>query len=228
MISKQIKQAILNGKFALTRGGHKVKFIGKANSLIQPYMFAYFKENDVIEHVLNLKEDLQRFSHEENEFDIVGLWEDRIDPFNLARALKGEPVKLRNGAKAFVKYVMPSDFEGSYPINGFMKDPNDLGVYVTRSWNLEGKYNEGFQEHAYDIIGMWKEPKTKTETVNPTLPRPLERPSDEMWFISFVWGEPVKSTFDKYSISQTDFARGIYFASREEAQAWLDAIRGKI
>lgn len=184
MISEQIKQAILNGKFALTRGGHKVKFIGEANSLIQPYMFAYFKENDVIEYVLNLKENLQRFSHEENEFDIIGLWEERVDPFDLARALKGEPVKLRNGAKAFVKFVMPEGYTGYYPLTGYMPDPDEEDGFDIESWTLEGKALASQNKCNNDIIGMWKEPIPVSKNIAVECPRKLKDPKNEMWFIN--------------------------------------------
>ena len=56
--------------------------------------------------------------------DIVGLWEDKLEAFNLERALNGEPVKLRCGLKAYIKYVMPPEYKGSYPIRGYIIDPS--------------------------------------------------------------------------------------------------------
>ena len=62
--------------------------------------------------------------------------------FNLDAALNGEPVMLRNGGKAVVKYNLLNEVEKLevrdtvYPLIGYRFD----GIYInTTSWNLTGK-----------------------------------------------------------------------------------------
>lgn len=76
MVTEQDKQAILNGALAQVRDGRKCKFIGEVSGVIHVYKFAYFNDEDKIEHILDLDRNLERFSGEETRFDIVGLWED--------------------------------------------------------------------------------------------------------------------------------------------------------
>lgn len=37
-------------------------------------------------------------SKKEHNLDVIGLWENRLEPFDLQRALAGESVMLRNGS----------------------------------------------------------------------------------------------------------------------------------
>lgn len=94
--------------------------------------------------------------------------------FNLDAALNGEPVILKNGKKAVVKYNLLNEVEklevrdAEYPLIGHRFD----GIYInTTSWSLTGK-SVHLATMEYDIIGMWEEPKLTSEQV-------LEKAYDE-------------------------------------------------
>lgn len=93
-----------------------------------------------------------------------------MKPFDLEKALEGEPVKLRNGCKAYVL----SDLRDLFTIDCGSKRCL-IGVYAVEGnpsafewvarWKLSGKYYERIQESEYDIVGMWEEPKLTTEEI---------------------------------------------------------------
>lgn len=98
MISEQDKQAILKGAYGITREGNKVKFIGEReinNGF--PYHFVILSQNDKILGSLGLTKNLTNQPEQESIHDVVGLWKDKPEPFDLERALLGEPVKLMDG-----------------------------------------------------------------------------------------------------------------------------------
>lgn len=87
--------------------------------------------------------------------------------FDLDAALNGEPVILRNGEKAVVKYNLLNEVEkleerdAKYPLIGYRFD----SIYInTTSWSLTGK-SVHWETMGYDIIGMWEEPKLTSEQV---------------------------------------------------------------
>ena len=87
--------------------------------------------------------------------------------FDLDAALNGEPVILRNGEKAVVKYNLLNEVEklevrdAEHPLIGYRFD----GIYInTTSWSLTGK-SVHWNTMEYDIIGMWEEPKLTSEQV---------------------------------------------------------------
>ena len=104
--------------------------------------------------------------------------EEPMKPFDLEKALQGEPVLLRNGRKGFVFYRIPDQYK--FPIEGeviyklkgitlnkegFIDDPNI-------SWTLDGYYDTSFDDSSDDIIGMWEEPKL-------TIPELMEKALNE-------------------------------------------------
>lgn len=87
--------------------------------------------------------------------------------FNLDAALNGEPVILRNGKKAVVKYNLLNELEklevrdAEHPLIGYRFD----GIYInTTSWSLTGK-SVHWETMGYDIVGMWEEPELTSEQV---------------------------------------------------------------
>ena len=90
-----------------------------------------------------------------------------MKPFDLQEALNGEPVMLKNGSKAFVKYNLLNEVEKLevrdtvYPLIGYRFD----GIYIsTTSWDLKGK-SVHWATLEYDIVGMWEEPELTSEQV---------------------------------------------------------------
>ncbi|MDY6216693.1 hypothetical protein [Actinobacillus porcinus] len=74
-------------------------------------------------------------------------------PFDLNRALNGEPVLLRNGAKAFVKFQLNKPDDDV--LVGYVTDGN---VDNLCRWWLDGVSVLGDGNEHCDIVGMWQEP----------------------------------------------------------------------
>ena len=75
--------------------------------------------------------------------------------FELQKALAGQPVVLRNGAKAYVRHH-ETELSPSYPLQGNMKYRFNHHPVV---WTKAGRnYSEPAAVSDYDIVGMWIEP----------------------------------------------------------------------
>lgn len=243
MISEQDKQQILNGAYGITRNGTKVKYLftSDINSEQNRYLFIEYVEQDgkvVFHNTLWLGKNFKFFpnSKAKNNLDVIGLWKDKPELFDLQRALAGEPVMLRDGNKGVIScnlYNFIKDnikLDDMYPLKGirFYKQNEHIAA-SSECWTLEGKlFVDQNEDSPADIIGMWKEPEPKSKTVTLTLPCPLKELKDEMWFIGSD-GVVFKSDFQKDNQTRTcnmdKFNAGFYFGSEEDAQAWLDAMR---
>lgn len=224
MISKQDKQKILNGAYGISRDGSKCKFVGTTTSSNFKYFFVYFNEKGLIVLNAHLGEDFIEYNTTNSRLDVVGLWEDKPEPFDLDKALNGEPVMLRKGLKACIKYVMPSEYKGTHPIRRYVIDDADPDGTYTLSWCLNGKAFKEDYDHRFDIIGMWKEPDSKPESVKPIndLPAPLTKPQDNMYYVNqcgTCW-----SGYNR-NMDINLFNERVYFASEEDARAWFNAMK---
>lgn len=224
MISEQEKQAILDGAYGITAGGKKVKYIGKRELAEGEYAFPYFfvilSENGNISRSTYLSEDLTYALGDGNIHEVVGLWEEKLEPLDIKRALAGEPVRLRGNKKAYVKYLMPDEYTGSHPVKGYIIDASNVGVF-TFGWCLDGRAVKENYDHHLDIVSMWKEPEPVSNTVTVTLPRALKEPQDVMWFITPEGYK--KSSYGK-NIPSDVFGNRYYFSSEEDAKAWYEAV----
>lgn len=225
MISEQDKQQILDGAYGINKFGRKVKYIGKSSNSSRPCFFIIYDQNDEIDTGVDLFDDFTRFTHSTSELDVIGLWQDKPEPFDLKRALAGEPVKLRGGLKAYIKYVMPTEYKGKYPLNGYIFNPKKANDIENYTWTLEGMASLFEPQHHYDIIGMWKEPEPVSNTVTLTLPCPLKEPREGMWFVQ--GNKVIESGYSKTNKAYSNemLKDGHYFSSKKEAQAWLDAMK---
>lgn len=80
-----------------------------------------------------------------------------LKPFDLDAALKGEPVMLRNGSKAFVRH---HETELTTAIDGALLGYLDGVRAQMWTWSTDGASLPNGDESQQDIIGMW--PKTRT------------------------------------------------------------------
>lgn len=141
--------------------------------------------------------------------------------FDLKAALNGEPVMLRNGYKAYIKYNLLDDIKslnvkvGMYPLVGYRLECNYIN---NTSWNVLGiaKYRA---TREYDIIGMWEEPKISIED----LPKPFKpHIGDEFFYLSVV----TVQCCSFYSDLNADLMRnGQCFKTKEDAQKWLNFMK---
>lgn len=144
--------------------------------------------------------------------------------FDLKAALNGEPVMLRNGEKAFVKYNLLDEVENLeirdsvHPLIGYRLQ----GTYVnTTSWDLSGK-SIHWNTLKYDIIGMYEEPKISAED----LPKPFKPKDGESYF--YITGGIVEYEDDYWDSNKFDKSsaeRGGCYRTREDAQKWLDFMK---
>lgn len=146
MISEQDKQAILNGAYGVTREGNKVKYLFKSdiNQAQNRYLFTEYvvKDGKVdFNNSLWLSDDFTFYvnTRKEHNLDVIGLWQDKPEPFDLERALAGELVKYSDKPC----YVYRSNVTGLFWVeaqDGSFVDINTPLEYVSEQ-------------------GMWKEPE---------------------------------------------------------------------
>ncbi|MBB4345161.1 hypothetical protein [Rhizobium leguminosarum] len=70
----------------------------------------------------------------------------------------GKYYRTRDGKKAYAGYVMAeSPFNGSkplYPVSGWVD-----GEAMPQCWNLDGSLHEPENEHKFDLVAEWIEPR---------------------------------------------------------------------
>lgn len=149
-----------------------------------------------------------------------------MKPFNKAEALKGAPVVLRNGAKAFVKFEIPADqlinSDIKEALYGYIVGPLNIAE-TTFSWKENGRAWLS-TENELDIVGMWEEPR-KQATI--TFPAPLNKPikiGSEYFSITPEF-EVIKFEFNGNRFDMIALECGFMFATRRDAQAFLDAMK---
>ena len=215
------KQKILGGAYGISRGGSKCKFVGvTTNKSSYNHMVVYFNDDGLIWHQLSLTEDLGMYNDRTSQHDVVGLWNDdpkpvapvapvAPEPFDLEKALNGEPVMLRNGSKAIILEQVGDT------LIGYFDECSPL------AWKLNG-YVRFYVDPDHEIVGMWKEPEPVSKNVTVTLPRALRKPKDEMWFIGS--NGPNRSSYGE-NIQLGYFEKTPYFGSEADAKAWFDAMQ---
>lgn len=145
--------------------------------------------------------------------------------FNLKRALAGEPILTRDHQKGYVKFTI----EENSKIKKLVGIVHNGCLTEVEEWLPSGNIlSDDIAPN--DIIGMYEEPRP---TVTLTLPCPLSEPQEGMWFIDDINSEnPIgKSEYTRnnhvhwMNINHRFMYSGVYFSSKEDAQAWLDAMR---
>ncbi|MDH2997227.1 hypothetical protein A1D22_06020 [Pasteurellaceae bacterium LFhippo2] len=144
MLTEQDKQAILNGAYGITRNGYKCKLV--YSSLINDEhknLFIYYcggHENSVW-----LTDDFIRHDHDVSDCDIIGLWQEPLEPFDLERALAGEPIMH---IELFAKgYAMPDMFKSDK-------------FYIQWESGFVDSYDK---DNKFINLAMWKAPEPVTE-----------------------------------------------------------------
>ncbi|OOF84180.1 hypothetical protein BKG93_08390 [Rodentibacter ratti] len=226
MLSDKEIELLKKGAFGVTKDGKKVKFIGRSHN--NGFVYAIYNSDGILETKFY---DLLLYyfdDYREDLLNIVGLWKDKPEPFNLERALAGEPVLLRNGDKAFVKFQLGAPVIGYHSLVGYRI--NEKGREERCSW-----FDDGNRDDNLKIIGMWKEP----EPVKPSaddLPKPIRNiyifnSLNEVWMIGHseqlgvVFPVRVKRyghEWDRWKRISAD--NGCFYATEEDCQAvcnWL-------
>ncbi|MDY0572176.1 pyruvate kinase [Pasteurella multocida] len=144
--------------------------------------------------------------------------------FDLEKALAGEPVALRNGDKAFVKFVLENPLFEDDQVVGFHIDSE--GKEEVTSWGNNGVHIPNTNS-IYDIIGMWEEPRP---TVTLTLPCPLKSVTVGQRVFYLDLNKQCERIcaflFQKDSTYHFNLLKnGGIFSTEEDAQAWFDAMK---
>lgn len=90
-----------------------------------------------------------------------------MKPFDLEKALAGEPVQLRDGRKAIILGRIPDIYtyedggKVSFPLLGVSLETNGTVDDQFATWRDDGRFASS--DSASDIIGMYKEPNLTTE-----------------------------------------------------------------
>ncbi|WP_295666926.1 pyruvate kinase [uncultured Haemophilus sp.] len=148
--------------------------------------------------------------------------------FDLKAALNGEPVMLRNGEKAFVKYNLLDEIENleeedeKYPLFGYRFE----GKYVNgTSWGVEGI--SAYCTNEYDIIGMYEEPKKQISIED--LPKPFKPKSGDGYYYINEYGVQFTRCYDEDDDSDVGLAENAQcYRTREDAQKWIDFMKGML
>lgn len=77
-----------------------------------------------------------------------------MSKFDLKRALKGEPVVLRNGTKAYVRH-RETRLKTDYPMIGYVEEGGTVDIML---WTEDGHEHVYKVKSEYDIVDMWSEP----------------------------------------------------------------------
>lgn len=140
-----------------------------------------------------------------------------MKPFNLEKALAGVPVVLRGGKKAYIKYELPAEYSAGSPyvIIGYVVKADRKAEPV--AWTKQGKFIDGLFDN-YDIEGMWEEPRPSVQL---ELPCPLKEWVEGCYLIDDDF--KIKRSTNGWYRKQLE--EGRYFATEEDAQAWLNAMK---
>ncbi|HDR1137482.1 TPA: pyruvate kinase [Pasteurella multocida] len=145
--------------------------------------------------------------------------------FDLEKALAGEPVVLRGGCKAYVKFKLPEPYTTKMPLVGYYE--NALGRSVDMLWFENGHASDEEDTHILDIYGMYEEPRP---TVTLTLPCPLKAVTvgQKVFYLDLNKQHEQVCSF----LFQTDstyhfnlLKNGGIFSTEKDAQAWFEAMK---
>ena len=151
--------------------------------------------------------------------------------FDFKAALAGEPVRLRQGSKAYVVGKIPSNLTYpdnellDYPLIGVILNKNGYLTGVEVRWTVNGKVFEDGKMHDADIICMWEEPKISIED----LPKPFKPKNGESYYyicgrtIGYISQYAEGSPFDSLSDQN-----GQCFRTKEDAQKWIDFMKSMV
>ncbi|MGC6378175.1 pyruvate kinase [Bisgaard Taxon 45] len=133
--------------------------------------------------------------------------------FDLERALAGEPVRLRNGDKAFVKFKVDNPEYTYEVLSGFSIDEDNMCSLI--SWNEYGYYTT--TANPLDIVEMWNDNIVKVD-----LPRPLKT-AERNQRVYFITAKGISSlVYQNTANNALMLEDARFFATREDAQAWED------
>lgn len=147
--------------------------------------------------------------------------------FNLEEALAGEPVQLRNGAKAFVLCNVNDYFKDSTRpacLAGIRSCINNNEYYNMIHWHLSGNIHEDIVS-SYDIIGMWEDVIDIKDLPKAFMPKKGEiyyyiHPHETNFYLDVH-----ETTFNNCRFDEILSNTGNCFRTKKDAQNWIDFMK---
>lgn len=145
------------------RDGRKAKLIFKIpDELVfsgglrpeYPLLGFIYKRNGELHHIKEYwsLDGGYMLGSDEDELDIVGLWEESLADTIRKAYSDGLPLRTRGGDKVYIVQIAESD-------NPLIKEQPVFGAITEVSslrWKLNGSYLLNGDESPYDIVGLWK------------------------------------------------------------------------
>ncbi|KGQ66252.1 hypothetical protein [Gallibacterium anatis] len=141
--------------------------------------------------------------------------------FDLEKALAGEPVKLKNGLKAYVIKKLDSPEIGMHELIGFYETERKRQKSVSR-------FYDGTRCDDFAITGMWEEPKRYINGIE--VPEPVNMDTWEdgafYWYINFSYADFIdKDVFKKgFDDDELFVEQRLVFETKEGAEAMVKAL----
>lgn len=230
-MNEQDKQQILNGAYGITRSGNKAKLLYTSPINDDSCKHLFIIKNKAEDESIWLDSNLNFYSKARSDNDIVGLWKESVKPFDLQKALQGEPVVLRNGEKALIQYNVLNfvkngiEFTGELPLKGFRYSKvKEVTKIYTEEWAITGESYPNIKSNT-DIIGMWLEPE---QSNNALPPKALKEPKKGMWYLDLNSEDVFLSSYSEenpMALDRKTFNLGMYFDSKEKAEAMLHFLK---
>lgn len=152
-----------------------------------------------------------------------------MKPFDLEKALSGEPVKLVNGSKAYVLHQFKHKPNHLRSLLGYKIYKTDEGKLIESSleWFADGSSS---MPTSNSIIGMWEEQKPKRFINGIEVPEPVTLDSfissKEYWFVDLENTDFInKGPFYNFNSENLNLLnRGLVFMRKEEAETMAKAL----
>lgn len=212
MLSEKQIEALKAGAYGVTRDGYKAKYIGVSSR--NYHCWAIYDGDATIGDVLRAYKTFHIYDlYKQDSFDIVGLWEDRPEPFNLHLAMTG-------------KRLIHLDTNEKYFLVG-----KGINIRKNTYFIMNTKHEiESIDKDLLDVkFGMWNDP----EPVKPSadlLPKPIKEFGDltELWriIIDYEKNKYIPYKHNKGTgwtdVEKIRLANGCYYATKDDCQAICD------
>ncbi|WP_150538868.1 hypothetical protein [Actinobacillus vicugnae] len=214
MLSENDKQAILNGAFGVTRTGQKAKFLGK-NARSDHTWWCFYNDDGSVDDFKPFQSVFEYRENKQAHFDIIGLWQDKPEPFDLDRALKGECINY-SGEPCYIYYSNRKTETHEYIVEALS------GAFVLGQVHL----NE------LEKCAMWKDPEPQLSTNSLQLPKPItsfKNNSDIVYMLAAdaLTGEFKVEEVKPFNRHASMRVNGRYYNSKQDVIKVIEAITGK-
>ncbi|MFQ1049034.1 DUF551 domain-containing protein [Avibacterium paragallinarum] len=152
-----------------------------------------------------------------------------MKPFDLKKALEGEPVLLLNGSKAYVLHQFKHNPKHLKSLLGYKihKTPEGKLIESSLEWFADGSTE---MPSSNSIIGMWEEPKPKRFINGIEVQQPLTMKTyisgEKYWCVDLESSELVTEitlyAFNTESLNLV--TRGLAFRRKQDAKAMAKAL----